>query len=155
MTHNETCYCKKRELVFRSDFGVDTVTQLYCPDCVDRSPEDAIIFEMCEPNEYHGVWGVLYNRTMLKELDDHFRDNDDYYLSLLISGTVGPEIARKYGEAGLCRIIGFKYGPDRSWSEAAIFGTDQKLADEGQPTDWPGDVVAGPKEARRGKPGKT
>ncbi|MFA6603888.1 MAG: hypothetical protein WCT10_03550 [Patescibacteria group bacterium] len=108
MEHTERCLCGQRELVFTSEFKGDTVTKIYCPDCVNRAPGDAIIFELCESGEFSGIWGVVYNRGELKRLDAAFRDQDEYFLSLLISGTCGPKIARSYGAAGLCRIFGFK-----------------------------------------------
>ncbi len=108
MTHKETCLCKKRTVEFRSDFAGDVVTKIYCPACVDRAPGDAIVFELCEPSEYAGRWAVLYNRSELRRLDPAFRESDDYFLSLLISGTCGPTIAGAYGSAGLCRIFGYK-----------------------------------------------
>lgn len=108
MHTKETCLCTKRVLDFRSEFDGDVVTKIYCPECVDRAPGDAIIFELCEPGEYSGVWAVLYNKGELKRLDEHYRDSNDYYLSLLISGVCGPSIARDYTKGGLCRIFGFK-----------------------------------------------
>ena len=110
MEHNERCFCGKREIAFTSDFEGDTVTKIFCPACIDRAPGDAIVFELCEAGEFNGIWGVVYNRGELKRLDAAFRDSDDYYLSLLISGTCGPKIARSYGQTGLCRIFGFKQG---------------------------------------------
>lgn len=108
LEHQETCHCTKRTLEFTSEFESDVVTKVFCPECVKNAPEDAIVFELCEPGEYNGTWAVRYNKGELRRLDPAFRDEDDYYLSLLISGTVGPKIARNYRMGGLCRIFGFK-----------------------------------------------
>jgi len=78
MIHEETCLCTRRTLRFASTFGTDVVTQLYCPKCIDRAAEDAIIFEMCEPSMYAGHWGILYNAGELKRLDAHFIASEDY-----------------------------------------------------------------------------
>jgi hypothetical protein len=132
MTHEETCLCTKRHLIFTSDFTGDTVTRIFCPTCVERAPDDAIIFDLCESSEFRGTWGVVYNRSELKRLDDAFRDTDDYYLSLLISGTCGPKIVRDYGKTGLCRVFGFKRGPSERTNEAALNAAADKMiaADE-------------------------
>lgn len=112
MKHQEKCLCGTRTLTFRSDFPSDVVAKIYCPACVDRAPDEAIIFDLCEPGQFAGTWGIRYGSGELKRLDPHFRDTEDYYLSLLISGTCGPEIARSYGQTGLCRIFGLKRRPD-------------------------------------------
>ena len=129
MTHKETCFCTKRTVEFRSDFEGDTVAKIYCPACVERAPGEAIVFELCEPGEYEGVWAVLYNKGELKRLDPHFRDSDEYFLSLLISGTCGPSIARDYKKSGLCRIFGYKHGPDTRWKESSLPATEEALAE--------------------------
>ncbi len=156
MNTQETCLCSKRTLTFTSQFNGDVVTRIFCPECVDRAPDDAIVFDLCEPGEFAGTWGVQYNAGELKRLDPAFRDRDDYFLSLLISGVCGPEIARSYGKSGLCRIFGFK---GRSRGEAAaeseLGGNQEVLAAEEMPSKLPGDVVSGPKESpRRGRPRK-
>jgi len=110
MTHQETCLCAERQLDFRSDFDGDVVTRIFCPRCVDRAPADAVIFDLCEPGQYAGTWAVQYNAGELKRLDPAFRPAEDYFLSLLISGACGPEIARNYKKTGLCRIFGLKGG---------------------------------------------
>jgi len=121
LEHQETCLCKKRTLDFTSDFDSDVVTKVFCPECAAQAPEDAIVFELCEPGEFNGTWAVKYNKGELKRLDPAFRDDDDYYLSLLIAGTVGPKIARNYRMGGLCRIFGFKgEGPDRESEERML-----------------------------------
>ena len=130
MNHKETCLCTKRTLEFRSEFESDVVARIYCPACVDRAPGDAVIFDLCEPGEFEGIWGVIYNKGELKRLDPHFRDSDDYYLSLLISGTCGPTIARDYGKGGLCRIFGFKHGADTARKESALSGPEEALVDK-------------------------
>lgn len=112
MKLHETCLCTKFTVDFASEFDGDVVTKLYCPTCVSRAPETALVFELCEPGMYQGVWAVDYNRGELKRLDPHFRDTDDYYISLLASNTCGPTIARDYKRGGLCRIFGMKEGPD-------------------------------------------
>ena len=146
MTHKETCLCTKRELVFRSEFAGDTVTKIYCPECVDRAPGDAIIFDLCEPGEFSGTWGVRYNAAELKRLDPAFRPTDDYFLSLLISGTCGPEAARSYKKHGLCRIFGFKQGSADAEIGSTLSGAGQIIAAEEIPTKRPGDVASGPRE---------
>lgn len=123
MTHQETCLCKKRTLDFSSQFESDTVAALFCPDCVERAPSDALVFELCEPGQFMGLWGVRYNRGELKRLDPWYRDSDDYYLSLLISGTCGPKVAREYKTGGLCRIFGFKKLPEQGEPETELPGT--------------------------------
>ena len=149
MTFPETCFCTKRQLAFRSDFDGDTVTRIFCPECVDRAPADAIIFDLCEPGKFAGTWAVQYNPAELKRLDPAFRHADDYYLSLLISGACGPEIARSYGQSGLCRIFGFKKGPGDLEAEADLAGRQEIIAADEKPTKWPGGVASGPKEAPR------
>jgi hypothetical protein len=155
MKHQETCLCAKHTLEFTSEFQGDVVTKIYCPHCVDRAPDDAIVFELCEPGELAGVWGVLYNRGELERLDRAFRDADDYYLSLLISGVCGPSVIKTHyrGGGGICRIFGFKsQGPDRTASESSLSGHQHAIADDEAGTRWPGDVYAGPKEgAGKGK----
>lgn len=129
--HDETCLCKKRTLEFRSDFKSDVVTKIYCPECVERAPDDAIIFELCEPGEYSGAWGVRYNKGELKRLDKKaFRDTDDYYLSLLVSDVCGPVIAGDYKKGGLCRVFGFKKGPDADREEAGLSEPEKDIARE-------------------------
>jgi len=146
MTHKETCLCTKRELVFRSEFDGDTVTKIYCPECVDRASDDAIIFDLCEPGEFAGTWGVRYNAAELKRLDPAFRQTDDYFLSLLISGACGPEAARSYKKHGLCRIFGFKRGPTTAGLESALDGAGPVIAAEEMPAKRAGDVASGPRE---------
>jgi hypothetical protein len=146
MTHQETCLCAKRQLVFRSEFAGDTVTKIYCPECVDRAPDDAIIFDLCEPGEFAGTWGVQYNVAELKRLDPAFRPADDYFLSLLISGTCGPEAARSFKKHGLCRIFGFKKGPAAGETGSALNGSDAIVAAEEKPSKRPGDRASGPRE---------
>ena len=127
--HTEKCKCTKQELEFTSEFDRDVVTKIFCPACVIDAPDNAIIFELCEPGKYNGTWGVLYNKAELKNADSAFRDDDDYYLSLMISGTVGPKIARDFRMGGLCRIFGFKgSGPTRHSSETPLTGKGQDLA---------------------------
>jgi hypothetical protein len=46
-------------------------------------------------------------------LDPHYRDTDDYFVSLLGSGVCGPLLATDYRKGGLCRILGPKTDPDR------------------------------------------
>ncbi len=150
MTRQESCLCAKRSLRFNSDFDGEVVTKIYCPDCVGRAPDEAIVFDLCEPSEYAGTWGVHYNAGELKRLDPAFRDRDDYYLSLLISGVCGPEIARSYGKAGLCRIFGFKgRSPDEAGAGATLGGKEEVIATEEMPGRLPGDVVSGPGESPR------
>lgn len=127
--HNERCKCTKHELEFTSEFDKDVVTKVFCPDCVADAPDEAIIFELCEPGEFNGMWGVLYNKAELKDIDSAYRDADDYFLSLLISGTVGPKIARNYRMGGLCRIFGYKgRGPDVQAKEIPLTGKGQDLS---------------------------
>lgn len=129
--HNERCKCTKHELEFTSEFDRDVVTKVFCPECVIDAPDDAIIFELCEPGEFNGMWGVLYNKAELKDIDSAYRDADDYFLSLLISGTVGPKIARNYQMGGLCRIFGYKgRGPDVQAREIPLTGTGQDLSSD-------------------------
>lgn len=129
--HDETCLCKKRTLEFRSDFKSDVVTKIYCPACVERAPDDAIIFELCEPGEYNGTWGVRYNKGELKHLDKKaFRDTDDYYLSLLVSDVCGPVIAGDYKKGGLCRVFGFKKGPDAEKRRSGLSEAKEDVAQE-------------------------
>jgi hypothetical protein len=130
MNNKETCFCGKRTVEFRSEFKGDVVSMLYCPDCVDRAPSDAIIFELCEPGDYAGIWAMLYNKGELKRLDEHFRDNDAYYLSLLISGVCGPSIAREYTKTGLCRIFGFKHGADAARRESTLNAAEEAVAED-------------------------
>lgn len=105
LTH-QTCLCAKRTIEFTSDF-VGEVAKIYCPTCVSKAPESAISFELCEPGELQGIWAVDYNKSELKRLDPHFRDSEDYYVSLLGSGVCGPKLATDY-RTGLCRIMGSK-----------------------------------------------
>ena len=131
LEHQETCQCKKRTVAFTSEFESDVVTKIYCPECVRKAPGDAIVFELCEPGEYNGTWAVSYNKGELKRLDPHFRDDDDYFLSLLIAGTVGPKIARSYRMGGLCRIFGFKNGgPGGEKRERELGDKDHDAAHE-------------------------
>lgn len=127
MIHKETCLCNSKTVRFQSSFGADVVTQLYCPRCVDRASGDTIVFEMCEPSLYRGHWGIRYNDVELRRLDPAFRDSEDYYLSLLISGQACPEMAVHYGEGGLCRIVGFKYGPGEERHAAGLTGEDARM----------------------------
>lgn len=118
-------------LDFRSDFGENVVTALYCPKCTDRAPGNALIFDLCEPGEVAGTWAVEYNPGMLKHLDTNFHDDDGYYLSLLISGMCAPEVIRThYRGGGVCRIVGFKHGPDVSREESTLSSKEHQLAEE-------------------------
>jgi hypothetical protein len=130
MIHQETCLCNAKTIRFQSGFGVDVVSQLYCPRCVDRASSDVIVFEMCEPSLYRGHWGVRYNTGELKRLDTAFRDSEAYYLSLLISGKVSPEMAVRYGEGGLCRILGFKYGPEEERHASELTGAQASIHED-------------------------
>jgi hypothetical protein len=130
MNHNETCFCAKRTVEFRSDFESDVVAKIYCPACVERAPEEAVIFELCDPGEFAGLWGVVYNKGELKRLDPHYRETDDYFYSLLISGVCGPAIAREYKKTGLCRIFGFKHGADAQRAESTLNRPQEALAEE-------------------------
>lgn len=125
MKHQETCLCAKNTVEFTSEFQGDVVTKLYCPTCVSKAPGSAIIFELCEPGVFQGIWGVDYNKAELARLDTKaYRNEDDYFLSLLISGACGPTIARSYKQGGLCRIFGFKHGPNAMKLESKLTGTD-------------------------------
>ena len=129
--HNEKCKCTKHELEFTSEFDKDVVTKIFCPECIVDSPGEAIVFELCEPGKYNGMWAVLYNKAELKSLDPAYRDEDDYFLSLLISGTVGPKIARNYRMGGLCRIFGFKgRSPDVQTREITLTGEGQDISSD-------------------------
>ncbi|MBI4457420.1 hypothetical protein HY633_00465 [Candidatus Uhrbacteria bacterium] len=143
----ETCLCTKRSLEFTSQFAGDVVSSVYCPECVERASDDTIVFELCEPGEFAGVWGVRYNRGELKRLDEAFRDADDYFLSLLISGVCGPAIARDYRRGGLCRILGFIHGPSEEMAESALNGNQRVIADEEKPTRLPKKTRSGPRES--------
>lgn len=143
----ETCQCTKRSLEFSSQFEGDVVSNIYCPECLERAPGDAIVFELCDPGEYAGVWGVRYNRGELKRLDQAWRDSDDYYLSLLISGVCGPTIARDYRRGGLCRILGFIHGPSEEMAESSLNGNQRLIADEEKPSQLPKKTRSGPRES--------
>ena len=109
MHHKETCFCKTHTLDFHSDFGADVVDGLYCPKCSDRAPKDAVMFELCEPGELAGIWGVRYNTAELTRLDPHFSDSENYFLGLLIGFKAAPDVVRSYyRDGGLCRVIGVK-----------------------------------------------
>lgn len=128
MKHFETCYCTKQTLEFKSEFEGDTVTKIYCPTCSSRAPGNAVMFQLCEPGEYFGMWGVEYNKAELEKFDNHFRDTDDYYTSLLISGVCGPVIANDYTTGGLCRIFGMKHGPDMANAEKDLPQFEEDIA---------------------------
>lgn len=151
MRHVETCHCTKRTLEFSSEFEGDVVTKIWCPDCITSAPDDAIVFELCEPGEYAGVWGLKYNAGELKRLDPRaFRDTDDYYLSLLISGTVGPIVVKThYRSGGYCRILGFNHGPSTAAAELMLAGKDRALADQELPAKGPPVMGAGKKRPKR------
>lgn len=124
MTHKETCNCARRSLDFASAFDGDTVTRLYCPDCVNQAPPDAVVFELCDDPKRAGIWAVAYNAGELKRLDPGFRDSDDYYLSLLIAGTCGPKAVSMSAKTALCRVLGMKRGPDMALMESTLSGKE-------------------------------
>lgn len=102
----KSCHCRKRLLECTTDFGRGAISEVFCPDCMEKATADAIAFELTEPGEFQGLWAIRYDKRELREKDEHFRDAAEYFMSLLISGVCGPTAARHYSRAGLSRILG-------------------------------------------------
>lgn len=90
MEFTKKCFCKKTQEEFSSnrDLGESAVTQFFCPDCSGRAPDNAILFAVEDVPGKLGVYGVTWNPAELKRMDPEFRDEDDYYEDLLVSGAV-------------------------------------------------------------------
>ncbi len=84
------CFCKKTEEKFVSgkDFGANVITQFFCPDCSNRAPDDAILFEVEDVPGKLGVYGIDWNIAEMKRTDPEFRDEVEYYENLLMNGDV-------------------------------------------------------------------
>ncbi len=90
MEFTKKCFCKKSEEEFSSNRELEesSVTQFFCPDCSNRAPETAILFEVEDVPGKLGVYGVIWNKAELKRMDPEFRDEEDYYEDLLLSGAI-------------------------------------------------------------------
>ena len=90
MEFTKKCFCKKTEEKFVSnlELGGSSVTQFFCPDCSNRASDDAMLFEVEDVPGHLGVYAVTWNGAELKRMDSNFRDEEDYYEDLLISGAV-------------------------------------------------------------------
>jgi len=90
MEFTKKCFCKKSEEVFSSNRGLEesSITQFFCPDCSNRAPDEAMLFEIEDVPGKLGVYGAVWNRAELKRMDPDFRDERDYYESLVMDGGV-------------------------------------------------------------------
>lgn len=88
MDFKKKCFCKKTEEEFSSNRGLEesSITQFFCPDCSNRAPDEAMLFEVEDVPGKLGVYGAVWNKAELKRMDPDFRDEEDYYEDLVMDG---------------------------------------------------------------------
>lgn len=143
-TFTKKCFCKKVEEKFSSSqgFGESSVTQFFCPDCSNRAPDEATLFEVEDVPGKLGVYGVDWNQAEMKKIDPEFRDDDDYYEELLTGGGLTLECLAK--EEKIPVIWGRKREDDLA---EALGGRDYLLTEDEMPTKLPKKTRSGPEES--------
>lgn len=138
------CFCKKREENFSSnrDLNETVVTQFFCPDCSNRAPDEAVLFEVEDVPGKLGVYGIDWNESELRRLDPNFSDDLDYYEDLITSG--GLTLACLAKDEKTPVFWGWKREDDLT---EALGGRDYLLAKDEMPTKLPKKTRSGPDES--------
>lgn len=126
---SKKCFCKKREEEFSSNRALEesSITQFFCPDCSNRAPDEAILFEVEDIPGKLGVYGITWNKAELRRMDLDFRDEEDYYGGLLSEGGVTLKCLADEEKAP---VIWDKENEDEVLD--ALGGKDYLLGDEGE-----------------------
>lgn len=141
MTFTKKCFCAGKEVSFDAHFGFDTsVDAVFCPECVDRAPNEAFIVQVSDPTEMVGFYAVNPNQAVLEEVDATFEDTSWYYermwglRKLALTGA-------KSAFAGMVR--------PSEMDTSSLSGPDAIIMEEEMPTHLPKKIQAGPSESPR------
>lgn len=140
-TFTKICFCQKSEVKFHVDENLNknVVDILYCPVCVDRASGDALIVRVTDIPGMIGLWGINFNEAVLKDIDENFRDSDNYFENLFASGRCTFEAVWKKRKKPTYEIIGIKSSFSKLKIEESLSGPDYlTIRKDGKPVRLPG-----------------
>ena len=126
------CFCKSNgaEFVCEDKFDASSIDILYCPKCSDRAELGSLILDLKEAFEMPiGIWAIKFNKSVLKEQDDDFKDEDEYYKDLFKSGEITFKFLKDEPKHHKVVIYGVKKIPARELAESSIEKDERKKHD--------------------------
>ncbi len=140
MNFIKKCFCQKTKVEFHCDekFNEDVVDILYCPLCSDRASGDSLLMRVTGIPEMAGIWGIKFNPTVLKEVDQKFRDSDAYYENLFRDGQCVFKKIWQKRKKPTYEIVGIKNSVSKLKMEEPLSGPDYlTIRKDGKPVKLP------------------
>lgn len=140
-----TCFCRKTNLKFRSlaNYSAEIITRLYCPKCVDRAPEEALLIRVFKTPKNDGLYALDWNQGVLKYLDPKFRDQESWYANFFGKKKLIFDFLPNKKPERFYEIVGQK--KDFALQELTTY----KRLESEKPTKLPKKKRKGPKESYR------
>ena len=146
-TFTKDCFCKKESVNFVCDFSENVVDEVYCPNCSDRASDDSLLIKITAIPGMMGIWGIRYNKVVLKDLDSNFKDDEEYLIKVFEKKCSFEKIPRRTSQA-FYEIVGLKGNLSHHKGEDALSGPDKKMIEKGgKPTKLPKKTRSGPEES--------
>lgn len=145
------CFCKKESVNFscRPEFNENAITNLYCPECSEQASNGALLVKITAIPGMIGIWGIDFNKEVLKKIDPDFKDDEDYLENVFEKKCSFEKIPKRTSQA-FYEILGIKSNLKHHKGEDTLSGPDRKMIQKGgKPTKLPKDVRSGPEESYR------
>ena len=148
-TFTKSCFCKKEsvEFVCDSKFNETIISEVYCPTCSDRAADDSLLIKIMSIPRMIGIWGVKYNKEVLKELDTEYKDKEEYFVNVFERKCGFKAIPERTRQA-FYEVVGMKGDLSHHKGEDVLSGPDKKMIEkDGKPTKLPKKTRSGPEES--------
>lgn len=127
------CFCKKNAIEFQSTRKIDekSVDILFCPECSEYASEGSLLIKLLEEEfpPSPGIWGIKFNKEVLKEQDQDFKDTKEYYERLFLGGKCTFNlIFKKNKKKPIFEILGIK---EKLGKEELLSGQTKKMIEKG------------------------
>lgn len=143
------CYCngKNIELRLAKGFTEDAIDVLYCPDCLDQAGPETLVVNVLRAPGRAGLWGVKFNKTVLKEQDpDGFTDKYLYFAGVFVMQKCSfGFLPRDVKIRSPYRLLGWKGDVPEGYEY--LTGPDFLLMANGKPVNFPKKTRSGPLES--------
>ena len=103
------CYCQEGGMEFRcqNNFDATSIDILYCPRCSEYAAPDALLINIIKAFDIDlGIWGIKFNKEVLKVQDKNFRDSADYFCDLFVSGKIIFDFIKSHKDYEMIGIAG-------------------------------------------------